>query len=431
MIEFWYWLWFFAYYGFLAMVISGILLCVFLLVHPLSLHFRARISMQGQRGELRIRHLFGLLQLIADVSPRSQRVALQFWRWRRVLYRSRKTSGRKDALPPSSPPQSPLPPTSPQSSSPPPPELPGSCPSSNVASATTGTEDETSPIEPFSAPIPDGQETSATAQAMAKQQSDAAISESRSGQPSTTRDPEQSKVADKDASAGPVTTPDRTASEGSYSGEDSYGGGDSDNSSDVGAERSDIPPSSATLQDAPEPSSYSSSSPPPPRPPSADSPEGTDGTGQSPGATGKRQEFHRWQRLMLRYFRLFRLWVRRASTLWQRFSPALKRLLTNFWAIFTLHGPTIRCRFSLPDPCLTGMLHGVLASFGGILHPYGVSLIPTPVFSGAKLQIRLSSGISLYPWRMFWVVLQLMLERELWKGLWELFRWHRQRRPNG
>jgi len=117
--------------------------------------------------------------------------------------------------------------------------------------------------------------------------------------------------------------------------------------------------------------------------------------------------------------------------IWNRAAPAVKALLWRIWASFQVLGPTARLRYGLDSPHLTGMTQGVLAPLAGQLIPWGVEVSVDPVFSGPTFSCRGEAGIRVYPHRIVHAMARIFTEPELYKGLWDLWTWHRSRKSPG
>lgn len=122
-----------------------------------------------------------------------------------------------------------------------------------------------------------------------------------------------------------------------------------------------------------------------------------------------------------------RKWIKLAFHYWTRFSPVIGRFLANLWRSFSVDGPCIFCKYALPDPFLTGIIHGTVSQVSGMLWPLGLRVYPIPAFPGPALYLRTNFGIRIFPWRVLGMTLRLFAEKEIWKGAWQLWKRYRNR----
>jgi hypothetical protein len=107
----------------------------------------------------------------------------------------------------------------------------------------------------------------------------------------------------------------------------------------------------------------------------------------------------------------------------------LSPIFFKFWKRskkgFRIEHPTLKCRYALHEPYLTGMCQGNLAVFSGMLQRFGIDFIPVPVFTAPTLYTRAKASAVILPWRFVFAVTALLFEKVLWLEAWKLFKWYR------
>jgi hypothetical protein len=371
----------------------------FVLLHPIRVQGRFRASPRAQRGAVEVSHFFGLAWLEAVGSTHRQLVRLHLGPFAWTLFRSpirepRRPPPPSDQTPktpaapfsepfPTSAPTHPSPPSAPERSSAPfPQNVPptGGSPE-NLPPKSAAPVDQTADSQDFVVPPLEPMEP-----------------------PSIKKD---------------VTDPREVVTE------------------DIDAMPSSLPTTPAKpspeITDSPQ-----ESGPPPPLPP----PPPGDGAGfgddhsgparpSGPTVSGAgpswRERFRRGRHVVRQRYSQARGYLRTGRRLWPRVVPILGRLGAGSWASFSLDPVHLRCRFGFPDPHLTGMAQGAMATIGGLAWPWGIRLEPVPAFPGPTFTLRGRSGIRVFPWRLAWVGMRLLCERDLWRGLHAGWKWYRAR----
>jgi|GEM_PF-3989825 len=130
---------------------------------------------------------------------------------------------------------------------------------------------------------------------------------------------------------------------------------------------------------------------------------------------------------ILRNWRKVKRIYRQSRGIWERFSPIIWKFVGNMWRSFRISGPGAKLLFGFPEPHVTGMFQGAASQVSGMLFPFGIFIKPEPVFDKTTLHIRFDVGARVYPWRVATSVVRLFFEKELWKGLYDLWKWYRSR----
>ena len=95
MSEFWAILWIIVKYGFFTGLGLFILIGLIIVLHPIYLTLNGRGSLKGQRGELKVSYLFGLLRLRYMASAHTQDLWLEIWRFKKLIQRDTVVKNRE------------------------------------------------------------------------------------------------------------------------------------------------------------------------------------------------------------------------------------------------------------------------------------------------------------------------------------------------
>jgi len=351
---------------------TALVTSVFFLLHPLTFMLRLRGTPAGQRGHVRLTHLFGLLWLDAGIDRRAREVRLGFWRWSWRLAGGR--SPRPGRKPPSPPPAPPLSPT----------------PASSIAAPVPAEKTEVRSPPPVASPQPPA---TAPAASITSSKDDAAFP---SVSPSTAEKPAAT------SSLRPLQEPP--------------------------AKAASAPASVVSVEEPPRPSPEPSAGPPPfePPPPHAAREEAAP-SHETPFGDRIRADLRRLRRRVADGWRTAKTWLKLGMRGWRRASPLIKRLAADHWNGVHLHPSVCRVRYGLSEAHLTGLTQGLAAPFAGLLRPFSVRFEPIPVFTGPTLHVFVDGGILIQPWRILLAWLALLSTLDFWKALRDLWYWHKAR----
>ncbi len=117
--------------------------------------------------------------------------------------------------------------------------------------------------------------------------------------------------------------------------------------------------------------------------------------------------------------------LRQARAVWRRASPILWRAWANSRGTITHRQTTGRLRIGFPEPPLTGVFTGLFYQAEGMFFPPRTRIDLVPVFPGAALSGRVETDLRLNPWRLVYVSLAFLVDREVWSIALDLWRWYR------
>ncbi len=427
---------------------------IFFLLHPMWFEARFRGSFRGQRGRLSFFHFFGLLEIAGEGGVSSKRLLIRFWRWTWRFPRPTK--------PPSPPPGAPK----------------ADKPVERVArpfegdsSPTTGRMCPKSQDEPQDAAV-SGQghgwpvlgPTGAVPEGTPPPSPKASKTDGKVEKAPEARSPDEKPGTVPSVFAPPKPLPRGLPGEITEiprSVQKSVTGpvpplpstntpALSGPSEPFGAKpASGLPPQSPTddkVPGAPQPilppagetpSGFSSetrppapppSPPPPPPPPPPEEPGKTGGEPGSSEPGGFRQTLRRIRKKISQWYKKGKFYYKQGKNIWGRVSPMTWRLFDRMKRGVFLSDPRLRLRYGFSDPFVTGMAHGMACQAAGMLLPLGVTFEPIPSFPPGTPYVRGSLRFRIAPWRMAWSFFAFMAEPELWKGLWDLGKWWRNRK---
>ncbi len=426
------------WYGFLAVTLFTLLSSTFFLLHPLDFIVRGRATPRGQRGEVLFSYAFGFLGLGATASPAAQKVWLRLGSREWPLWKNERDRVRPRRTPSDTP--------------------PGGGPSSEQASAqqtgtssTVGGENagrSSRPPEPFpgqpsvSDPIKPSFEVGKGSDDLVRTHAEGA---EKTKPVQTLPQPHQvTKDAPVDARGmsveemlahAPATPEESTKVPAAGDGKP--------HSKDLASAENDgepfeevVAPPVVLTDDA----GFARNASPPGSQGPGGRPPGTGGTdGAGSDGDGERVEqplwldtlltkLKRWRRTLAEARRKVREGWKISRRLWKRFSPILWRLAENLWATVSLLGPRVWVRHGLDAPEITGMLHGLASTVGGIARVFGARFEAVPVFCVQTIYVKGDVGVSVSSWKSLYCLLRFLCEKELWTGGLDLYRRYRARK---
>jgi hypothetical protein len=76
-------------------------------------------------------------------------------------------------------------------------------------------------------------------------------------------------------------------------------------------------------------------------------------------------------------------------------------------------------------------MQGNLAIVSGLASRFGFNFVPVPAFGQPGIYGRGRATAKIHPWRLVQAAVGLLLEKQLWKELWQAFTWYRSRHTAG
>ncbi|MBU1107942.1 MAG: hypothetical protein KKB51_14815 [Candidatus Riflebacteria bacterium] len=152
-------------------------------------------------------------------------------------------------------------------------------------------------------------------------------------------------------------------------------------------------------------------------------------------ATGKatkslKQVLRRFKRDASRRFNQFKTYARLFRLKWRSLSPVFKRFWQRGKPGFGLPRIDLLLRYALHEPYLTGMCHGTLAVASGMAGQWGVNFVPVPQFGAPMIYSRAYVTAVVRPWRLLYATAALLFEKQLYKEIWQLFKWYREKKQH-
>ncbi len=390
------------------------------LFHPLVFNVKLRASQLGQRAEIWGAYLFGMLKIGIVATPVNQDVILKFLFWKMILQKNRRQKaarpGRQPgppfAQPPAAPPGKDIDSTTDhpdQPEAPPPAQKSeeqaiqphSAAPAQQTKPVSSTISEPTLPSEPPSASLPT--QSPATPAA--------GVVESAA--------PQSGQSKPELATAGPVEEPPPvdTAVEIQTTPE---------------KERAAAEPEEITPARPVEPTPVDTR---PLKPvsevhtekPTGEKPADKEAAAEKPG-DGWQSKFRRFRRDFDRRYRQIRGWLRTFMRKWKVLYPVFLRFWRRGKKGLSIDGTALLLRYALHEPYLTGMFHANLAVMSGFVGRFGVNFKPVPVFSQPCIYARGHSTAVIRPWRFAAAIVGLFLEPDLYRQLWQAFKWYRARR---
>ena len=351
-----------------AVVCSFVLLIA--MFHPLRFDVKMRGSLKGQRAEVWFVYLFRMFRIGIIATPHTQDVIISFLGWKKRLERMSRQK------PPSPPPE------------PPPDQAPD---------VTTAAQTQHEPI----AQTPPGSKAPDT-QAMPEPEPESAVRDS-----SVKEESHQAKTAQP-------TPPEDTSSEAA-----------AETIEPVEVE----PPQPAAIDSSPlKPlhkveEEYQST-----RGASTDSKPAE--TAAKKEAASLRKILQKFKRDASRRFSQIKGYLRLFRRKWRALAPVFKRFWRRGKKGFGLPRIDLMLRYALHEPYLTGMSHATLAVASGMAGQWGINFMPIPHFGAPMIYSRACITGVIRPWRLLVATGALLFEKELYRELWQLFKWYRTKKQH-
>ena len=399
----------------LIIVIIGSVATLVAILHPLRFDLKLRGSVKGQRAEVWFVYLFRLFKIGVIATPHTQDVVVSFMGWKKRLERSGRKKPEKTP-PPVAPPETPSSPepsmVSPSSSTP-----------TTPASAASGSAEK--PFENTAEPAAENADgegndvLSTTDATVASPATPAAtggtlveisgevVSDSKQSLEEPTKPAEPVEMSAKELPPQTVHTEAETIEPVTV--ETGTAAPEIDSRpikplSEVEAEYKAAKEAGAAAQD-----------------------------GQKSGSSATaslKQTLRRFKRDASRRFKQFKGYARLFRLKWRALSPVFKRFWQRGKRGFGLPRIDLLLRYALHEPYLTGMCHGTLAVASGMAGQFGINFVPVPQFGAPMLYSRANVTAVVRPWRLLYATAALLFEKQLYKELWQLFKWYRGKKQH-
>lgn len=374
--------------------------------HPLRFDVKLRASIKGQRAEVWFVYLFRIFKIGVIATPHTQDIVLKLFFWKKLIERQQRTR-------PAAPPR-PAPPADDLPDRPETPETPVSPVSANNETAPPPAPPQNEkPAAEAEAPAPPAEESSesvvsADYNATEIPEATQIINESPS---STLNDQAAAENIVKPVEV--ATTKDNQLEEAQV-----IPASEEKPSSDI------RPPEIKPMDTTPlKPLSEVVEEKKP-----AEAETGQKKT-EEPGKkdTSLRQKLRQFKRDLSRRFRQFQGYARIFRQKWRLLMPIGKRFWQRGKKGFGLIDPALKLRYALHEPYLTGMMQANMAVLSGFAGRFGLNFVPVPVFTEPGVYGRGAVSAVIRPWRLVIAGLGLLFEKQLYKELWQAFKWYRQR----
>ena len=441
---------------------AGAICLIIGLFHPITVNLKLRASQLGQRGEIWGSYLFGLVKIGVIATPHNQDVALKILYWQKFLQRNRRQKPTRPQPPPAGPWQASTGSTSAAAQKPVPSGDAGAQPTTETATASA------EPVESSPAAISKEEKQSEIARAASDvtttsdsepvPQSGITKEETKTPSPEVSIETkiktESVKITEAEAAG---KTDSETASESPDGARPETGAGNeataepdinTDTCSKKGSAseataQAKVPPSEPTPVTKPQPVDVTPVDVTPLKPvaevareqKTAEKSEttagvrGDDRTGKAAAAGDDwRARARRFRRDLNNRYQQLKRYIRLFMRKWQIVWPVLQRFWGRGKKGFSLVEPTLKVRYALHEPYITGMFHGSISIFSGLAAQFGLNFIPVPMFGEPCIYARGHVTAVIRPWRFLAAMLGLLLERDLYREAWQAFRWYRTRR---
>ncbi len=408
---------------------AGGAICLIIgLFHPITVNLKLRASQLGQRGEIWGSYLFGLVKIGVIATPHNQDVALKILYWQKFLQRNRRQKPTRPQPPPSTPWQTGAdsPPTAAQE--------PAAQPARQEQTTTEAAATSVKPVEASPVAISKEEKQSETVRAES-------VTEAK---PETGIEPPI-----KTAAQTAVESPDEAETDTGTRIETSTKPGvktdtdtrqDSENNTTA---QTKAPPAEPAPVTRPQPVDVTPVDVTPLKPvaevareqqtaeksePATDVRSDDRTEKAAAGGSDWRARARRFRRDLNNRYQQLKRYIRLFMRKWQVVWPVLQRFWGRGKKGFSLVEPTLKVRYALHEPYITGMFHGSIAIFSGLAAQFGLNFIPVPMFGEPCIYARGRVTAVIRPWRFLAAMLGLLFERDLYREAWQAFSWYRARR---
>lgn len=412
-------------------VAAGAICLIIGLFHPITVNLKVRASQLGQRGEVWGSYLFGIVKIGVIATPHNQDVALKILFWQRFLQRNRRQKPTRPQPPPATPGQ---PATDSASAT-----APKTADSVKPQPTTESAAASVKPAESSPAAISREEKRAETVRAesavQAKPDSEPAIqtdAEKETEKKPVSEAPIESKTKIESVKTPEAETAGKTEpgimSEstdgimGDIMTEDSTEPAPVTRAQPVDVTPVDVTPLKPVAEVAREQKAAEKSEP-------AAAFTSDDQAGQAAaGGSDWRARARRFRRDLNNRYQQLKRYIRLFMRKWQVAWPILQRFWGRGRKGFSLVEPTLKVRYALHEPYITGMFHGSVSIFSGLAAQFGLNFIPVPSFGEPCIYARGHVTAVIRPWRFLAAMLGLLCERDLYREAWQAFRWYRARR---
>ena len=122
-----------------------------------------------------------------------------------------------------------------------------------------------------------------------------------------------------------------------------------------------------------------------------------------------------------------------AKQKWNSLWPVVKRFWNRGKKGFRFHDAYLKVEYSLDEHYLTGMLCGYLAPTIGFIKSYGLDFEPVAMFPekpGYGVYSKAAWCLDIKPYRLVWAVAGLLFEKNVYKEIYWLYKYKKEKKKN-
>ena len=393
--EFWVILWLIIKYGLIIGLSLGFVAFLIVVFHPIYITLKGRGSLKGQRGEATLSYLFGLLRLRYTASVHTQDVWLEFWRFKKLLQRETVV---KERLP-----------------------------------FNSKEKLEEKPVESDSIPsdekseksITDYKEEKETIRDNQQDNLEEKLKETLSEADTTKKEVEETKEADtkEDISEKKSEEIEETLEEASESTQNQI-----DTNQNIEQEQQED-----NLEESISEEEYPQVKATPEQLTQLQTilEEEEKSQSKEKSKSSLNAKLRKFKKDFNNRYNQLKSALKIIKQKWGSLWPVAKRFWNRGKKGFKFHDAYLKVEYSLDEHYLTGMMCGYLAPTVGFAQRYGLTFEPIPVFPNipeAGLYSKASWQIDIKPYRLIWAVTALLFEKNLYKELYWLYKWRKNKK---
>ena len=143
------------------------------------------------------------------------------------------------------------------------------------------------------------------------------------------------------------------------------------------------------------------------------------------------QKLRKFKKDFNRRYDELRRGIRLIRQKWISLWPVVKRFWQRGKKGFRFHNTSLKIMYSLDEHYLTGMLYGYIAPTIGFAKKYGIDWTPVPLFPekpGMGVYSRMEWHLDIRPYMLIWAVLGLLLEKNIYKEIYWLYKYGKSKK---
>ncbi len=395
MSEFWAILWLIIKYGLIIGLSLGFVAFLIIVFHPICISLKGRGSLKGQRGEAKLSYFFGLLRLRYTASVHTQDVWLEFWRFKKLLQRESVISEKIAHKP-----------------------IKEIKDKSEESQSVSTEESQNKGISDYKEEKPEISEKAESILEKVEEKPQEATSQIDITKKEETKEPEKATSENKSEELKENIEESSSDEDKPETINDEIEQEQPNEEVTETISEEDYPKVEATPEQLAQLQSILEE-------------EEKKSQEKPKSKSSLNAKLRKFKKDFENRYKQFRTAIILIKQKWNSLWPVAKRFWNRGKKGFSFHDAYLKVEYSLDEHYLTGMMCGYLAPTVGFAQRYGLKFEPIPVFPNAPeagLYSKASWQIDIKPYRLIWAVTALLFEKNLYKELYWLYKWRKEKR---